>query len=229
MTWKMPAWRIVSFAVSEIRSRLPGHHGGGDGARIAPDDGVDAAGERVARAVDRHAGGEPKTRRLRRLRCLDAAEHAADGADPGEIGVARKVVAAGRRGTRGRQQACLHLDEGAGLEIGRAAASSAAPDRAAGRRARRWLRRAARSARPRDESPSPRSSPARWRCAGDRAPVPRPAPCASPAAAMPVSTAAAVTRTMKLRRCARASAARPARAKARMVVSQTSGSWSAEK
>ncbi len=93
------------------------------GARAPPpaDDGIDAAREGIARAVDGHVGCEPGTGRIGRLGVLDAAEDAAHGADPREPGVAGEVVAAGFRRAGRRQQTGFHLDESAGVERRRAA------------------------------------------------------------------------------------------------------------
>ena len=108
---------------------LARHHGGGDGPGIPADDRIDAPGQSVAGAIDRHAGREPETGRLRGERLIHASQHVADRADPGEPGITREIIAAWLRGAGRRQQARLHLDIGSGLEIRACAASSGGYDK----------------------------------------------------------------------------------------------------
>ena len=134
-------------ASSDSRSRfvrqhiaLASHHGGGDRARIAADDGIDPAGKRVAAAIDGHRRGSQQPGRAWRGYDLDPAEDAPDRAKTRKPRIAREIIATGKAGVCRGKEPCLEAHIGASLE-GRSAAQRE-PDpvgRLAGRKALRRL------------------------------------------------------------------------------------------
>ena len=82
-----------------------------DRAAIARQQGVDAAVDRLAHAVDQGGGAQPQPRRLRGRFAGDLAEHIAGGADLLEIHGAREIVAPGPQGLQRRRQMRLECNE----------------------------------------------------------------------------------------------------------------------
>ena len=105
---------LLGFAGEKIA--LAGDHRCGNGSRIAANDRIDAARQRIAAAIDRHHHGGPKARRHGRRDNLDAAQDIADSAELREPSVSCKIIAAGQARAGRRQQPRLEVDKGAGLE-----------------------------------------------------------------------------------------------------------------
>ncbi len=104
-------------ASSRKQIALTRHHGGGDGAGVAFDDAVDAQRERVAHAIHIRKEAQRPRRGIGRRHGFDSAERIADRADPREISVARKIIAARQRRMRRRHEPRLQRDEVARREI----------------------------------------------------------------------------------------------------------------
>ena len=107
---------LLGFAGQKIA--FAGDHRCGNGSEIAADNGIDAARQRVAAAIDRHHHRRANARRHRRRDDLDSAQHIADSAELREPGVSCKIIAAGQARAGRRQQPGLEVDKGAGLEGG---------------------------------------------------------------------------------------------------------------
>ena len=98
---------FLSFAGQKIA--LAGDHGCRDSPRIAANDFVDAARQRIAAAIDRHHGRGREPGRFGSLRNLNAPQHIADRAEPREPGVAGEIIAAGKARAGGGSSLAFRL------------------------------------------------------------------------------------------------------------------------